>query len=452
MNIKLSKKYKDFLKYDDAVVEILEGTTAAGKTTVGIIKFLFKVAKSKQVQHIISGQNLGVVEKNIINADLGIIDIFGGTVEYNARGKGKNTLSHLVYHTNNGDKIIYILGYDNETRWKNALGGQYGCVYIDEINTANMSYVRQVAMRCDYLMGTLNPDNPEKEIYTEYINRCRPLDKYKNDAPIELLRMLDKPKMDKWIWWYFTFYDNDGLTDEKREKIKGTHAPGTSDYRHYILGLRGRAEGIIFDNFDSSKHCISFMDALKFADKRNPEHFVLYTSGLDTAYSKNSPDTIAMSFLGLTNKGKLILLDEEVYNNRDVQVSYAPSDISIMYYDFLEKNRKTYGYSKDTFIDSADQATKTELNKAKLKNGWIYSFNDAYKKVKIIDRIKLQKGWISTGYFFVVENCKVYIHELESYSWSEGTNKDIPEDGNDHMINSVQYGFIPYRNKIGIIP
>ena len=34
---KLSPKYKDFLKHN-APVEFLEGTTAAGKTTVGILK------------------------------------------------------------------------------------------------------------------------------------------------------------------------------------------------------------------------------------------------------------------------------------------------------------------------------------------------------------------------------------------------------------------------------
>ena len=44
---KLSKKYKDFIKHN-APVECLEGTTAAGKTTVGILKFMLQVAKSKR--------------------------------------------------------------------------------------------------------------------------------------------------------------------------------------------------------------------------------------------------------------------------------------------------------------------------------------------------------------------------------------------------------------------
>lgn len=38
----LSPKYKDFLKHE-APVEFLEGTTYAGKTTVGVFKFMLVV-------------------------------------------------------------------------------------------------------------------------------------------------------------------------------------------------------------------------------------------------------------------------------------------------------------------------------------------------------------------------------------------------------------------------
>ena len=45
-------------------------------------------------------------------------------------------------------------------KWKLVLGGQYGCVYIDEVNTADIEFVRELSTRNDYLMATLNPDNP----------------------------------------------------------------------------------------------------------------------------------------------------------------------------------------------------------------------------------------------------------------------------------------------------
>ena len=452
MQFKLSSKYKDFLKYNDAELEILEGTTASGKTTTGIVKFLFKVAASNQKLHIISGQNLGIVEKNIINCELGILDIFGDTVSYNPKGKGKNGLPHIVYKINDEtEKIIYILGYDNTSRWKYALGGQYGCIYIDEINTADMAYVRQAVMRCDYLMGTLNPDDPDKEIYKEYINRCRPLEKYKNDGPPELLEMLDEPAMPNWVWWYFSFDHNAGLSEEKKAKIKRTHSEGTVDHLHYVLGMRGKAEGIIFDNFDVKKHCVKYKDTLELVKKNNQqnEYFIQFTAGLDTSYSKNSDDTIAMSYLGITNKRNLYLLDELVLNNKIEKVPFAPSDIVKKFVEFLEKNRKIYGFARDVFIDSADQATITELKKFKVNTGSIYNFNNAYKALKIIDRIQIQKGWYATGNMFVVDTCENFIKEMKTYSWSDKKNKTEPQDANDHMINSVQYAWIPFKTIIG---
>ncbi|KAB8119268.1 terminase, partial [Clostridium perfringens] len=50
---KLSEKYLAFLKYR-APVEALEGTTAAGKTTVGILKFMLMVAESPKKMHVIA--------------------------------------------------------------------------------------------------------------------------------------------------------------------------------------------------------------------------------------------------------------------------------------------------------------------------------------------------------------------------------------------------------------
>ena len=72
----LSEKYKYFLKYN-ASAEFLEGTTSAGKTTVAVPKFFFKVASYEGTKpSIIAGLDLGTIEKNIINADHGLYDVF----------------------------------------------------------------------------------------------------------------------------------------------------------------------------------------------------------------------------------------------------------------------------------------------------------------------------------------------------------------------------------------
>jgi PBSX family phage terminase large subunit len=449
----LSPKYKAFLKYD-APVEFLEGTTYAGKTTVGIFKFMLKVAESRKKIHILSGLDLGTIEKNIINKDLGIADVFGSLVEYNASGRGKNSLPHILYHTGHGDKVIYVLGYDNKKRWKKALGGQYGCLLIDEINVADMDFVREASMRCDYLMGTLNPDDPNLPVYKEYINHSRPLPQYRADAPAELDNMLNEEPKPGWVHWFFSFKDNAGLTKEKLQQIVTNVPKGTKLYKNKIQGLRGRATGLVFPNF-SRQNNVCTADQLKkrMQSKTDRLKFKMFSCGVDTAYSQESPDTIAFIYQGITDSGKLFILDEEVYNNASLETPLAPSDIPERLITFLERNRKKWGFARDVFIDNADQATITELHKYKRQRGSIYNFLNAYKKVEIIDRIHLQLGWINASDvkkadYIVLSHCNNHIAELESYSWQD--DKYLPEDRNDHTINASQYGFIPFKNLIGV--
>lgn len=445
--LNLSPKYKAFLKCN-AAVEFLEGTTAAGKTTVGVFKFILKCVRSSKKIHILSGLDLGTIEKNIINKELGILDNFGSLVDYNAKGKGQHSLPHIVLHTLNGDKIIYVLGYDNKARWKKALGGQYGCLYIDEINIADMEYVREASMRSDYLMATLNPDDPNLPIYKEYINCSRPLDEWKQETPKEILNMLNEEPKRNWVHWFFSFEHNFGLTEKKIEQIKNNAPKGTKLYKNKILGLRGRSTGLVFSNFDRSLHVKSKEWAKQYLKNDSKEQFIQFTAGLDTSYSQESADTIAMIFGGITSKGRYIRLDEKVYNNAELQTPIAPSDTVRNFVDFLNRNNQEWGFARNVYVDSADQATITELNKYKREKGCIYVFNNSYKKITIIDRIRLMLGWIAQGYYFILEHCTNSIEEMELYSWQESKD-NTPEDGHDHTINADQYAWIPYRNKIG---
>lgn len=441
----LSDKYKAFLKCN-AAAEFLEGTTAAGKTTVGLFKFMLKVAQSPKKLHIIAADDTGAAEKNIINKDLGILDDFGILTEYNGNGGKGYKMPHIRYHAPAGDKIIFIIGYGNKRKWKDALGGQYGCLYIDEINTADIDFVREASMRSDYILGTLNPDDPNLPVYKEYVNCSRPLPEWEKDTPQEILgELMEEPKPG-WVHWFFSFTDNLGLSKEKRDKIIANTPKGTKIWKNKIQGLRGKATGLIFPNFERRKHVVP-KAWVKEQVKAGKLKFDKFSAALDTSYSSKSPDTIAMIFLGITKDRRIIILNEKVYSNAELSKPLAPSDTAVKFTEFLEKNRDEWGFAKNTFIDCADQATIMELRKLKRLCGSLYNFVDSYKKVEILDRIKLMLGWIQQGCYLVVEDCSEHIRELECYSWDE--DKDKPEDRNDHTINSSQYGWIPYRALIG---
>ena len=455
-NLLLSEKYKAFLKHN-APVEFMEGTTASGKTTVGLFKFMLRVAQSPKRLHILAADDTGAAEKNIIQKDLGILDDFGELVEYRGNGSGEYKMPHIVFHTSGGDKIIFVVGYGNKRKWKDALGGQYGCLYIDEINTADIEFVRESAMRSDYLIATLNPDDPGLDVYKEYINCSRPLPEWENETPQEIREELKEEPKSGWVHWFFSFKDNQGLTEEKRQQIIQNTPKGTKIWKNKIQGLRGKAVGLVFSNFDRRKHLVSRAAARKLirnsSNSDQKEWFQYFSAGLDTSYSQQSPDTIAMSFIGITNVGNLYVLAEKVYNNSTLGIPLAPSDTVHNFIAFLERNREEWGFARDAFIDSADQATITEFLKYKRMNGCVYSFNPAWKKEKIIDRINNQLNWLADAggepCYYIVDDCTHYVHELETYSWKEDKDNE-PEDKNDHMVNSTQYAWLPYEMKIGI--
>jgi len=445
--IRLSEKYCDFMRHSGSRLEVLEGTTLSGKTTVGIMKFIMLVAESDKTQHVLAGNDLGTIESNIINADNGLLDVFDGDAVYFANGSGNITRPHIALNCSGVRKTIYVVGYDTEARWKKILGSQSGCIYIDEINIANIRFVRQAMMRSDYVMATLNPDDPSLAVYTEYINRCRPIEKYQDDGPAELLRMLDGEPMDGYTWWYFSFEHNDGVAESEKEHKRTSQVPGTKEHKNLILGLRGRATGLVFSNFDRNKHVVSAEEAAAHVGS-DVDPFVVFTAGLDTSYSQKSADTIALAFVGITASGIKYTLDEKTYNNRDMDVPLAPSDTVTRFIEFLERNRQTWGFARHVYIDSADQATITEFAKYKRNSACIYDFIPSYKKTKNVDRIIMERGWLQAGHAFVVKTCKDAIAERESYSWREDKDNE-PEDGNDHMIQADQYAWLPYKSKIG---
>ena len=408
-NLVLSPKFKKFLSIKSKR-DYLEGTTAAGKTTVGIPKFMLMVAMSDKKDHVIAGADLGTVEKNIINSELGLLSQFKYVAEYYSNGKGKISIPHIEYKTVKGTKIIYVCGYDNKKRWQKVLGSQMGCVFIDEINIADMEFVREVTHRCEYMITTNNPDDPSLDVYKEFINKSRPLKEYIKDYPKELLEELKEPYVKGWIHWYFTFYDNASLTEEDiQEKINAVPV-GTKMYKNKIQGIRGKATGLVFNI--EKKDIITEEQAKAF-------NYIRFSIGCDTSYSSKTHDELTFLFIGITDDRRCVLLEEEGYNNKDIENPFAPSDVIIKLINFAEKCKIKWGFAPNIFIDSADAGTIAEANKYKREYGCIYNFIGAWKKTPNLTRIQLTQSWLKTNDFLIVETCTGYLKECDRYSYTE---------------------------------
>lgn len=419
---KLSAKQKQVFKWcykDDYRAIICDGAVRSGKTICMITSFiLWAMYEFNNAVFGICGKTVRSAERNIIVPLQSIVDI---THYYKLTYT--RSVNLLTIEGNGKKNSFYIFGGKDESSYELIQGITLSGVFLDEVVLMPRSFVEQALAR------TLSVENAKL-----WFN-CNP------DTQMHwfLLEWINKSEQKKALHLHFAMEDNPILTAQQIENAKSMYEG--IFYRKYVLGEWVNAEGIIFTAFDRKKNIISENDIKSMK-------FICFTSGLDTAYSSKSEDTIAMTFAGITDNGKYVMLSEKVLNNKGRKIPFAPSDIALKYAEFLENCRFKYGFARDVFIDSADSATITELYKMKRQTGSIYNFNPAWKKTKIIDRLSLMSGWLATGNYLINAECTEHIAELERYSWSDKEN--IPEDRNDHTINSSQYAWLPYKNMIGV--
>lgn len=445
LQLLLSPKFKSFFKYKDAEAEFLEGQTAAGKTTVGVIKFIFKCINSPKKQHGICGLDKGTVEKNIINKDLGILDFFGDEVAYFPSGNKNDTLPHLEIYSSKGLKIVYIFGYDDEARWKKALGGQLGCLYIDEVNIASLEFIQEAFMRADYKMCTLNPDDPNLAVYSDYINHARPLPEWEKDVPEEMMsQLLSRPAYIGWVHWFFTMDDNAGLSEEKKRIIIQSVPVGTKRHKNKILGLRGRSEGLVFTKFSRARNVIPIDDFRWLPNEKVYQIIVGLDSGLNV-------DATAAVPIMLTTAGRLLVIPSFYYEPK--MGSNASSQQAESIERWLDHWFDEFGVLDPsiTFIcgDSAalTQTVLYEINLRTHYKGAAVKDKDIQKDTQRVIGITEKEE-----YFYIINagnidpitfekkgDVDMFIIELENKVWDKKKG-NVPEDGNDHCIDAFKYG------------
>ena len=452
--LKLSPKFKKFVSMLDIEgkidTEVLEGQTHAGKTTVGIgLKFILLCSLSRKKLHLLSAYTMGKLESTMIIKENGILDIaeqYGYKVDYFPNGKGDIRLAHLVIYgrTANEDKIVYLAGYSDKTKWKDILGNQYGIVAVDEGNIADIDFMRELSIRRDYWMITLNPDAPELPIYTEIINHCRPLKEYEQDYPKELMDQLcSQPAKDKMIHWYFTMDDNASLSEEKKEQIRGSLNPNSKQYKNKVLGIRGRSEGLVYEEFTDNK--IIPYNSFQWLPN---ERVARVICGLDSGLNN---DATALVTCLLTTAGRLLVIPSFYYVPKMGSNSNSQQAINIAkWIDYwLPKFGINFSNAVQIFGDSA-AITQDLIYEINLRTPFSACKVEKKDILKDTQRVKSIIG--KDDYFYIIDagyrnplkpdeqlgQTDMFIVELNNKVWDVKNNK--PEDGNDHCIDAFKYG------------
>ena len=454
----LSQYAKHFLGYKNFFLSVSEGVTGSGKTVMNSFAFMSYVYISKYKYHVISCRNKQKTEQNLINDDVcGILAMYDGLVRYYPHGHGHTSTSHLSMTGKDGkEKIVYFISYNDSTQWEAVRGGRFGNSFVDEVNEvpnaadeepdAVPKFVTEILSRSnEHVFFTLNPADPDKPIY-KIINKCRPVEYYKNKGPAEVRRYLTLPENPKWKWWFWDFEDNLAMTPELIQIAKDGCEGNPKDYASRILGVRCKTEALAFPGF-CEKNIISEEKIEKqfkiYTDENGnvvypKKKFVAFYAGVDTSYSHKTDDLIALIYIGLSNTGELYILDEWTYNNREhIQADYCTAHIlRDKLQEFLEKNSKKWGYPLCTFIDEADASFLTELSVNPLH---MFDAHQTLKyKYPIETRMKLIKGLIAKKKYFVNSKCQLHIHEMSVMAVDKKTNAR-PADKDNHTYDAMCY-------------
>lgn len=453
--IKLGDKFKDFVSLLDIqekhiYTEILEGQTSAGKTTIGIgLKFILLVSLSKKKLHLLCGYTMGKLESSVIVKENGILDIanqLGYKVEYKPNGYGDIRLAHLIVYgkTRDEDRIIYCAGYSDTTKWKDILGNQYGIVAVDEANIANIDFLRELSMRRDYWMMTLNPDDPNMPIYSEFINHARPLKQYEKDYPSELLNQLYSGQAkDGYIHWYFTMDDNVALSEEKKKQIIDSVPPNSKQYKNKILGLRGRSEGLVYEEFTDDK--IIPIDKFKFLPNEMVQRVIC---GLDSGLNN---DATALVTMLITTAGRLLVIPSFYYLPKIGSNANSIQAINIA--KWLDFWLPQFGINITNIVQIiGDSAAITQDLMYEINLQTPFTASPVEKKDILKDTQRVKSIIAKDDYFYIIDagyrnplnpkevlgQTDMFIVELNNKVWD--LKKNVPEDGNDHCIDAFKYG------------
>ena len=299
-------------------------------------------------------------------------------------------------------------------------------------------------MRADYKMVTLNPDDPNLPVYSEYINHSRPLEKYKDDVPEEMMsQLMSQVAYDKWIHWFFKMDDNAALSEEKKRITIQSVPIGSKLYKNKILGLRGRSEGLVFKKFDRSRNVID-IDNFRWLPNEQVYKIIV---GMDSGLNVDASTLIPVM---LTTAGRLLIIPSFYYEPK--LGSNASSQQAILMERWLD-----YWFTKFrvfnptiTFI-AGDNAALTQTVILEI------NMRTKYKAIAVKDK-DIQKdtqrviGIIEKeDYFYIINagnidpetyekksDVDMFIVELENKVWDKKKG-NVPEDGNDHCIDAFKY-------------
>jgi PBSX family phage terminase large subunit len=380
-------------------LNVWEGAVRSGKTVASSIAWILYVSMNPGTTFIMSGKTQASLFRNVIAGEYGMLAMLGPMGEYRTDKEGNRI---FAIKTSAGIKTCYCFGANDERSYQTLRGLTAEGWYADEINLHPRSFIEEAFRRTIVSHDrrhywTLNPDNPNHFIYTDFT------DKYEEE------------ELAGFHIWHFTLEDNFAISDERKEELKRQYK-GVF-YRRYILGERVMAEGVIYDMFSE--------DNIFDPDERPMNLELIAVRSIACDYGTTNPCV----FLDIWDDGQTIWVDREYrWDSKREQVQ-----------------KTDYQYADDMVQFQGERFAEIVIDpsaasfKAELRNRGIYVI-DADNEV--MDGIRAVSSMLARGQIKIARSCKGLILEMRSYLWNEkldGNGKERPLKEGDHGPDALRY-------------
>lgn len=380
--------------YSDKPYYIISGGRGSGKSTQVAAYFLLKLFGEEYFRGVVSRYSAKSVKFSIY-ADIldlaekwGVRSLIQFSGEEMVNPKNKNKIITHSFRIPEGTMVAKGKGLANATH-----------LIIDEAQELpdENEYIKTIdtfrhkgAERKIFVV--FNPDSKLHWLYKRFFLNGKPNPKW----------------LDSHVFIHTTYLDNiQNLDPAKVKEWVATETTNPEYYKHHILGeWRDAYEGVVFSNWSA---------------EYEPPYEATTTYGLDFGFSADPTACIEIKKHGSKLWLKEILYDYGLTNSdifNALTAAGVPANAMII-------------------ADSAEPKSIEELKRLGLRN-----IKPAKKGPgSIISGIK----HIKEHELYVDPNSQNLINELNSYVWK--SNKDLPEDTNNHAMDAIRYGLSQKQRK-----
>ena len=386
-------------------LNVWEGAVRSAKTVASSLAWIVYVTTSPEKYFLMTGKTNATLYRNVINGDFGLLSILGDRAEYKTDGEGNRV---LLITTDSGEiKTCYCIGGNDERSFTKARGLTVAGWYADEVNLQPKSFIEEAFRRTLVSSDrkhfwTLNPDNPNHFIYTDFI------DKY------------ERENLKGFYLWHFTLDDNRAMSAERKEELKTQHTG--IFYRRFILGERCLAEGVIYDMFDHDENTYDDNSAPEWL-KRTAERYIAVDYGT----------TNPCVFLDIYDDGETLWVDGEYYwDSKAEGRQKTDSEYGADMIEFMSNNGGVH------CIVVCDPSAASFIAELRSKDIYVIPADNS-----VIEGIRHTATLIAKRKIKVhKKRCIGLIRDAGVYSWDDKAamlGKEKPIKSNDHRLDALRY-------------